>query len=172
MQIVERLVGNDACGHVDDAALGDGLRNCRSSAATIRGSGNTSANCIIRRRFFSANPRPNSAVNCPISDWKIATPHARFSLRMSRRMQWPICQNSEVSPALTVCATRRRASQIRPRTESLRLNRPQNPRCAVGTCSRRYLKQPPIIEPNVRVVLPRCENWGTALGSYRGRSRE
>jgi hypothetical protein len=33
--------------------------NCRSSAATICTLGNCSADCTVRRRFFSPNPRPN-----------------------------------------------------------------------------------------------------------------
>lgn len=40
-------------------------------------------------------------------------------------MQWPVCQNSEVSPALTVCATHRRASgsDREPRVSALIVHR-------------------------------------------------
>src|SRR5436305_4794415 len=64
--------------------------NCRISDTTISRSGKTSANWIMRRRFFSANPRPNSSSNCLPNAETISAPYsARRSPRISRRMRSP-----------------------------------------------------------------------------------
>ncbi len=58
--------------------------NCRDSVTTISRSGNTSASWIIRRRFFSANPCPNSKANWVARLGTTCSPYsARRDLRIS-----------------------------------------------------------------------------------------
>jgi predicted nuclease of restriction endonuclease-like (RecB) superfamily len=61
--------------------------NCRDSVATIASSGNASANCIILRRFLSANPRPNSVTNCRdrIEGWSVRTLRERIDSMLYER---------------------------------------------------------------------------------------
>ncbi len=73
------------------------LRVQRDAVTTISSSENISANCIIRRRFLTANLRPNLSTNCSTKLGMTACPYvARSCCSTSSLMCRPIRQNTRV----------------------------------------------------------------------------
>ena len=89
---------------------GNNARNCvqvnsRVSDTTICSSGKTSANWIMRRRFFSPK-LPLSTLDCRDSVTTISSPEApRLLPKTSERTRFPTLQYSRVGVALAVVAT-------------------------------------------------------------------
>ena len=78
---------------------------CGDSDATTASSGNTSANCTMRRKLRTPKLRPYSRTNCVDSVDTICSPYsARSFLSTSLRMRKPTCQYSIVTALLAVCA--------------------------------------------------------------------